>query len=458
MKKFAFLLLLPAVILSPNKAFCEIQEDIFGFDELLQEIHPVTEQEESKPIKENTENEPTAVPAVTAETKPENTDTPKPEVDNDEKTSAEQSAAAENDEDDLEKMLSEDISEGNNEDQTKAEPQDSESNDKPASDSENNEENKTETEPDDKISQPDENTDSEILDDEPQPDDIVKDAVIDAEQAEKAQKDARDLLSQKPVILDLRDSQKKLISEGEERRKQWQETVKTEKKSLPVLEEENKQPKLTPEQARQQEIKDLTKDLLKAPFGLYWGASKQTLEKLGFEFKEIERKDYTGVYQVINPKQDKNTFQIISAIFGEQDRLWCIFAQSSAINDTPNASEVLKMYHKYYSALKQKYGHDQEFFSPNISYEQVKEEPKEGKEPKITQKIITSTIGNDDFLKELQQGKSSLYATFEDEEIGVTLAVFVDENAQSSISLDYKNLKIMKQEQDENFNNLISDL
>ena len=60
---------------------------------------------------------------------------------------------------------------------------------------------------------------------------------------------------------------------------------------------------------------------------------------------------------------------------------------------------------------------------------------------------MQNPLGGENFLQELQEGKATLYATFHNDEIGVTLGIYVDENAKSHLLLDYKNLPIMEQEQ-----------
>ena len=93
--------------------------------------------------------------------------------------------------------------------------------------------------------------------------------------------------------------------------------------------------------------------------------------------------------------------------------------------------------------------------------EKVIEQDEEGSDKtKVAEKTVTKTapIGNDNFLAELQQGTAVLYATFENEMLGVTLGVSVDGEGKSYISIDYKNLKIMEEENQTKLNNLISDI
>ena len=54
--------------------------------------------------------------------------------------------------------------------------------------------------------------------------------------------------------------------------------------------------------------------------------------------------------------------------------------------------------------------------------------------------------------------KASLYSTFTDNELGVTLGVNVFNGLKSSISIDYKNLKLMNIEKKEKEESLIEDI
>ena len=265
------------------------------------------------------------------------------------------------------------------------------------------------------------------------------------ESAQKAQSSAGQLLERRQNMLELRDSQKRLIKEGQQKRLQFIEASKQERENS-----------LTPEELQanlDDKIKLIIKNHAAAPFGLYWGTDKEQTEMLGFELQPAERKDYTNVYNVANPKQNVRTFDIVTAIFGEQNKLWCIFAQSTPQEDTPQADEVLKLYRKYYEALKQKYGNAKQYFTSSAETREIGNGEIANKSAEDEAKI-----GGDNFLAELQNGTAVLYATFENEELGITLGVSVDGDGKSYISLDYKNLIIMKEEHETKLNNLISDI
>ena len=272
------------------------------------------------------------------------------------------------------------------------------------------------------------------------------------ETQEKALKDAQQIMEQDPSTLDLRDSQKRLIEAGEQKRIQIKKTL-----------EETGNAKRSDSGSSEntdiaREIKSISEKYTAAPFGLFWGINKEQTELLGFTLQSAERKDYTNVYSVINAKQKNDTFDMVTAIFGEQDKLWCIFAQSKPQPDTPQASNVLKLYETYYTALEKKYGNAKQYFTPAEYTEEIVTQSENKTSDSTTASAGSTPIGNDNFLKELQQGTAVLYATFENELLGITLGVSVDGEGKSYISIDYKNLKIMEQENQTKLDNLINDI
>ena len=61
-------------------------------------------------------------------------------------------------------------------------------------------------------------------------------------------------------------------------------------------------------------------------------------------------------------------------------------------------------------------------------------------------------------IRVLEQGKAVLYATFQNDKIGVTLGVSVDGDGKSYISVDYKDFALMDSEQQTILNKTIEDL
>lgn len=130
-----------------------------------------------------------------------------------------------------------------------------------------------------------------------------------------------------------------------------------------------------------------------------------------------------------------------------------IAAENEDIAIEAAASGVLKMYRGYFKLLSQKYGHAQEFYTPNVVNVDKTVTDARGKPQTVTEEK-KQPIGNPDFLKELQNGDAELYATFENGIVGAALGVNVDGNGQSYITIDYKNLKLMKEREAETLNAL----
>ena len=322
------------------------------------------------------------------------------------------------------------------------------------------------------------------------------------EAAYKAQKDALRLISDGPQIVTLKDEQRLSLREANQKRKEMEKQLKAAKAKQPPL---AKPAAFIAEKADTSEDDTATEETEKtaenpkaetpatpestftveAPFGLRWNAGKEEIEAMGFATAPAEMDNYQGVYVVRNPQQPQKTFTLVTAVFGAQNHLQAIYAQSQPKEDTPQAEKVLKLYHQYYDALKQKYGNDKEHFVPNpqpVAKEQkaAAEEPKaiveeqkatadetsdaapeentaakEGTEPAAP---ADNGIGNDNFLNELKEEKASLFATFNDDNVKVTLTVLADEEGKSYITLDYENTYVTKNEQSANFDALLNDL
>lgn len=277
--------------------------------------------------------------------------------------------------------------------------------------------------------------------------DYLDDYIDGVETEKKAQNTARALLNQKPQILNLRQNEIKTLEKLKER------TAEIQKKSQPSVKIETLPDK---EKTKEEILQKLRDSLQAAPMGLYWAATQEQIQELGFELKPAERKDYKNVFQVLNPQQNNNTFALTTAIFGLQNKLWCIYAQGALLNDDAQASQVLALYRRYYEALSKKYGNAQEHFEPYTYQEQLIEG--EGSAQTVRTVTKQNPLGGANFLKELQEDKAVLYATFKNDEIGVTLGVSVDGDGKSSISIDYKNFALMDSEQQTILSKTIEDL
>lgn len=277
----------------------------------------------------------------------------------------------------------------------------------------------------------------------------LDDYIDDVETEKQAKSTARDILKSKPEILKLRENQVKSLKESI-----------LQREALRKKAEEIEHEKMSQEEIKAKKVSEIKNKLEPAPLGLYWGASLEELQFLGFELIAGERENYQNVYVVKNIKQKNNTFAKISVIFGEQDKLWCIFAEGNYLDDNNKAEKVTYLYKQYYNALEKKYGNAKEFFSPYTYEEEIIEIVKDEKgEKEVVNKITKSNpMGGDSFAQELFEQKASLYSTFTDNKLGITLGVNVSKGMKSSISIDYKNLKLMNIEKKEKAENLIEDI
>ncbi len=229
--------------------------------------------------------------------------------------------------------------------------------------------------------------------------------------------DARELQERSAKI---REEQKKLLEEGDNKETAVEEkTAEPEKADAPAATEPNKN----------------------APFGLTWGASQEETAAAGFELEEVSAENMTNIFLIKNPRQKRAVFNEVTAVFGEQNHLYAVYAKTPAQADMPNAEKTLKLYHEYYAALAKKYGNAKQHYSPNKEHS-----------------TSLNEVGYDLFLQDLKEEKAFLYATFTDETLKVTLSIFADADAHGYITLDYENTQIQSQEKEENLNDLINDL
>ena len=292
---------------------------------------------------------------------------------------------------------------------------------------------------------------------------VVGSYIADIEEAATARVSARDLLQNQPKHLKINVPKVETIKTQPNKNEVFKNPEKPQKENL----EEtlpNSEPVTELNQSEQEEVIDapsvaetkLTPQepepspeesdnrYIQAPFDLYWGASEEYMQKQGWELTPATREGYENVFNASHNEHPHNSFETVSAIFGHNDKLWCIYAESMPIDDTPQASKILELYEKYYNALEQKYGHAEIHFEP-YTYELQTTQMQNGKPVLITQ-TVQNPVGGDTFLQELQEGKARLYSTFYNNDIGATLAIYVDENAQSRLIIEYKNLPLMQQE------------
>lgn len=182
-----------------------------------------------------------------------------------------------------------------------------------------------------------------------------------------------------------------------------------------------------------------------APLGLKWLATVDEIKYLNVRLTPVELKDMPNSYLAENLPTPVSAFREIILSFGENDALWRIAAYGKFIEDDSAASKALKEYRKYYQILEKKYGNAHQFYTPAVLNVDTDDGTTSSRE---------MDIGEDGFLQKLMSGETTLYATFENGKVGVTLALSADGNGQTFIIVDYKNLSAGKQEIEELYNAL----
>lgn len=238
--------------------------------------------------------------------------------------------------------------------------------------------------------------------------DAIKDMPADENAIQKAEDSARRLLNQRPKSL--------------------------RKQSFPSLRSKTKST----------DKKVININNQSAPFGLAWGATIDETRRQGIELKRIELKDHPNSFSASKLPKEVADITRVDISFGDNNQLWRILAYGKLLDDTPNASKVLKMYNIYSALLEKKYGNKQEYFTP--AQIDVTKKDERGKDIIVKE---DAPLGNANFLSQLQSGEAVLYSTYQNKEVGAALAVNVDGDGKSYIVIDYKNLIILnKQEQE----------
>lgn len=184
-----------------------------------------------------------------------------------------------------------------------------------------------------------------------------------------------------------------------------------------------------------------------APFGLYWGATVLDTQNQDVTLIAIEEKDYPDSYSATDLPKSISDFNRVNLSFGIENSLWRIIAYSTPQKDTPSAEYGLSLYQRFYKMLDRKYGDTKEYFTPRpVNNEQTYQD--------AHLNSPDTSIGNPDFLADLETGGAELYATFENDEVMATLALNVDGSGQSYIVIEYKNKKIIQSREDETYDAL----
>ena len=101
---------------------------------------------------------------------------------------------------------------------------------------------------------------------------------------------------------------------------------------------------------------------------------------------------------------------------------------------------VKENFQKFYDILEEKYGNGEEFYTPYVKNVEETIIADDGTTTKTIKQYFMQ-IGDDGFKQKLMSGEVTLYATFENERVAVTLALLADGEGKTYIIVDYKNLK-----------------
>ncbi len=187
-------------------------------------------------------------------------------------------------------------------------------------------------------------------------------------------------------------------------------------------------------------------NLSPAPFGLLWGATIADINDLGITLTPIEVKDYVNTFTATNLPKPISGFQSVNVIFGQENELWRIIAYGDLLSDDSTASRVMLEYRKYYALLEKKYGNAHETYIPGaVDVDQDNELDIQTQPSFVPSKDIPNQQNAPGLLKQLQSGQAVIYATFQDKNTGAALAVSVDGEGKSYITIDYKSLRILRQ-------------
>ena len=199
--------------------------------------------------------------------------------------------------------------------------------------------------------------------------------------------------------------------------KQQDAADSAQKQAAQILQEDNTsvQSEAEPLNVRSNSVQNAAAAYGTAPFGLTWGISKHEAEQMGIILAPTDMKDYVNAFSATNLPDSSKEFMTVVLVFGEDNRLWRILAHTNFITgDDEAGNKTLKLY----------------------------------------QRSTTQPDQNPNLLHDLELGDADLYATFEGDNVGVALGVNVDGDMQSYLLIDYKNLKILKENEVKLLNSL----
>ena len=187
-----------------------------------------------------------------------------------------------------------------------------------------------------------------------------------------------------------------------------------------------------------EEIVPIEREL--APFGLKWLATKDEILELQVKLEPYTVKDSPQSYMATNLPKPVKAMREVLISFGDENALWRISGYGKFLDDDDKATKGLEEYHKFYDMLEEKYGNAEEFYTPYVKNVEETTTNEDGSTSKVIKQYFMQ-IGDEGFKQRLMSGEATLYATFENDHIGVTLALLADGQGQTYIIIDYKNLK-----------------
>lgn len=176
-----------------------------------------------------------------------------------------------------------------------------------------------------------------------------------------------------------------------------------------------------------------------APFGLKWLASKDEILELQVKLTPYAVKDSPNSYMATDLPKPVKAIRKVLISFGDNDALWRISGYGRLLEDDSRATKGLEEYHNFYQILEQKYGNADEVYTPFVKNVEETITTEDGKSAKTIRQYYME-IGDEGFKEKLMTGEATLYATFSNDHIAVTLALLADGDGQTYIIIDYKNL------------------
>ena len=169
------------------------------------------------------------------------------------------------------------------------------------------------------------------------------------------------------------------------------------------------------------------------PFGLSWGGNYNQIKAMGVELERVNIKDYANSFIATHLPKPLPDIREVVISFGEDNLMWRVLAYGKLLDDDADADneDVKPLF-------------DKEFFTPKITIIEKTVKDQFGRD-QIEKIRREEPMGGSNFLNELKNGEATLYATFEDSNVGAALAVNVDGNGKSYIIIDFTNLQIFKE-------------